>query len=151
MLWRLSAARKAGGGEVVAATAAYAFPFRTGVTRRVRIAIRRTADTWSAICRTDIPSGKMIRRLTSAAGAAAAATSEQRTTTSATRRTSAVCPRLDDVAEVEMCWRCPTPMAFVHGTWQCPRCKFKLGCCEGDPQTNCEAQPAVATPSTART
>jgi hypothetical protein len=48
------------------------------------------------------------------------------------------------MAEVEMCWRCPTPMAFVHGTWMCPNCKFKLGCCEGDPQTPCEApQPAV--------
>ena len=47
------------------------------------------------------------------------------------------------VAEVEMCWRCPTPMAFVHGTWQCPRCKFKLGCCEGDPQTNCSVLPAL--------
>jgi hypothetical protein len=55
------------------------------------------------------------------------------------------------VAEIEMCWRCPTPMAFVHGTWQCPRCKFKLGCCEGEAQTNCDVQPAVATPSTART
>jgi len=54
------------------------------------------------------------------------------------------------MAEIEMCWRCPTPMAFVHGTWQCPRCKYKLGCCEGEAQTNCEAQP-VATPSTART
>ena len=39
-----------------------------------------------------------------------------------------------------MCWRCPTPMAWVHGTWQCPRCRFKLGCCEGDPQTPCDAQ-----------
>jgi hypothetical protein len=49
------------------------------------------------------------------------------------------------MAEVEMCWRCPTPMAFVHGTWQCPRCKFKLGCCEGEAQTNCDVQPAAAT------
>jgi hypothetical protein len=44
------------------------------------------------------------------------------------------------VSEVELCWRCPTPMAYVHGTWQCPNCKFKLGCCEGDPQTNCDAE-----------
>ena len=44
-------------------------------------------------------------------------------------------PYAGGVTEVEMCWRCPTPMAFVHGTWQCPNCKFKLGCCEGDPQT----------------
>jgi len=29
-------------------------------------------------------------------------------------------------------------MEWRHGTWQCPRCKFKLGCCEGDPQTPCE-------------
>jgi hypothetical protein len=47
-----------------------------------------------------------------------------------------------EVAEVEMCWRCPTPMAFVHGTWQCPRCKLKLGCCEGEPQSSCEAPAA---------
>jgi len=47
------------------------------------------------------------------------------------------------VAETEMCWRCPTPMAWVHGTWQCPRCKFKLGCCEGDPQTPCDVPAKV--------
>ena len=29
-------------------------------------------------------------------------------------------------------------MRWVHGTWQCPRCRFKLGCCEGEPQTSCE-------------
>jgi hypothetical protein len=35
-------------------------------------------------------------------------------------------------------------MEWRHGTWQCPRCKFKLGCCEGEPQTNCEqAVPAL--------
>jgi hypothetical protein len=54
------------------------------------------------------------------------------------------------VTETEMCWRCPTPMAFVHGTWQCPRCRFKLGCCEGEPQ-NCADLPversAVETPA----
>ncbi len=44
-----------------------------------------------------------------------------------------------------MCWRCPTPMAWIHGTWQCENCKFKLGCCEGDPQTACDVQePFVA-------
>ncbi|HZQ81334.1 MAG TPA: hypothetical protein VFB25_05115 [Gaiellaceae bacterium] len=47
------------------------------------------------------------------------------------------------MAETEMCWRCPTPMAWVHGTWQCPRCKFKLGCCEGDPQTPCDVPAKV--------
>jgi hypothetical protein len=26
-------------------------------------------------------------------------------------------------------------MRWVHGTWQCPRCRFKLGCCEGEPQS----------------
>src|SRR5690348_606351 len=151
MLWRLSAARNARGGEAVAAAAAYDLPVRTGVTWRVWIAIRRTAETRSAICRTDHPSGKMTRRLTSAAGAVAAPRREAAVRSSATRRTSAVCRSLEVVAEVEMCWRCPTPMAFVHGTWQCPRCKFKLGCCEGEAQTNCDAQAVVATPSTART
>ena len=29
-------------------------------------------------------------------------------------------------------------MSWVHGTWQCPACKLKLGCCEGEPQTSCE-------------
>lgn len=22
-------------------------------------------------------------------------------------------------------------MAWRHGTWQCPQCRLKLGCCEG--------------------
>jgi hypothetical protein len=26
-------------------------------------------------------------------------------------------------------------MRWTHGTWQCPRCRFKLGCCEGEPQS----------------
>ena len=30
-------------------------------------------------------------------------------------------------------------MEWRHGTWQCGRCRFKLGCCEGEPQTQCEA------------
>ncbi len=59
------------------------------------------------------------------------------------------------MTEQELCWRCPTPMAWVHGTWQCPRCKFKLGCCEGDPQTPChvrgETDQRGLSPSTART
>ena len=150
MLWRLSAARNARGGEAVAAAAAYALPVRTGVTWRVRIAMRRTAETWPAIWRTDIPSGKMIRRLTPAAGAAAAPTSDAAIRASATRRTSAVCRSLGEM-EAESCWRCGAKMEWRHGTWQCGRCRFKLGCCEGEAQTNCDAQPAVATPSTART
>jgi hypothetical protein len=39
------------------------------------------------------------------------------------------------MTEAERCWRCPTLMEWRHGTWQCPRCKFKLGCCEGEPQS----------------
>jgi hypothetical protein len=36
-------------------------------------------------------------------------------------------------------------MEWRHSTWQCGRCRFKLGCCEGDPQTPCEApEPLVA-------
>ena len=30
-------------------------------------------------------------------------------------------------------------MEWRHGTWQCARCRFKLGCCEGEPQTAGEA------------
>jgi hypothetical protein len=48
------------------------------------------------------------------------------------------------VSVAERCWRCSATMEWRHGTWQCPRCRFKLGCCEGEPQTACEqpAQPA---------
>jgi hypothetical protein len=35
-------------------------------------------------------------------------------------------------------------MEWRHGTWQCARCRFKLGCCEGDPQTACEPAPPAA-------
>ena len=31
----------------------------------------------------------------------------------------------------ERCLRCSAEMEWRHGTWQCPRCRFKLGCCEG--------------------
>jgi hypothetical protein len=27
-------------------------------------------------------------------------------------------------------------MEWRHGTWQCPRCRFKIGCCEG-PTAEC--------------
>ena len=33
---------------------------------------------------------------------------------------------------IERCIRCAAPMEWRHQTWQCPRCRFKLGCCEGD-------------------
>src|SRR5215203_5262610 len=53
----------------------------------------------------------------------------------------------------ERCWRCPVEMEWRHGTWQCPRCRFKLGCCEGEPQTACEPVVRVAPwqPSSKRT
>jgi transposase len=35
---------------------------------------------------------------------------------------------------VERCLRCSASMEWRHGTWQCPRCRLKLGCCEGEPQ-----------------
>jgi len=31
----------------------------------------------------------------------------------------------------ESCLRCGAAMDWRHGTWQCPRCRFKIGCCEG--------------------
>ena len=31
----------------------------------------------------------------------------------------------------EPCWRCGAQMEWRHGTFQCPRCRFKIGCCEG--------------------
>lgn len=31
----------------------------------------------------------------------------------------------------EPCLRCAAAMEWRHGTFQCPRCRFKLGCCEG--------------------
>ena len=41
-----------------------------GLTFRFMIAIRRTCAAWSAICRTDDPSGKMIRSTGSGAAPA---------------------------------------------------------------------------------
>jgi hypothetical protein len=35
-------------------------------------------------------------------------------------------------AVVELCLRCGAGMEWRHGTWQCPRCRFKIGCCEGE-------------------
>lgn len=32
----------------------------------------------------------------------------------------------------ESCLRCGAEMEWRHQTWQCGRCRFKLGCCEGD-------------------
>jgi len=36
------------------------------------------------------------------------------------------------VAVLERCLRCGAVMEWRHQTWQCPRCLFKLGCCEGE-------------------
>ncbi len=33
---------------------------------------------------------------------------------------------------VETCPRCAAAMEWRHGTWQCARCRFKWGCCEGE-------------------
>src|SRR5262245_10959113 len=46
--------------------------------------------------------------------------------------------RVDVLAEgktapvTESCLRCGAGMEWRHQTWQCPRCRFKIGCCEGD-------------------
>jgi hypothetical protein len=33
---------------------------------------------------------------------------------------------------VELCLRCGAEMRWRRGTWQCPRCRLKIGCCEGE-------------------
>jgi hypothetical protein len=38
----------------------------------------------------------------------------------------------------ERCLRCNAELEWRHGTWQCPRCRFKLGCCEGESPDACE-------------
>jgi hypothetical protein len=48
------------------------------------------------------------------------------------------------MSAVEKCWRCAAEMEWRHGTWQCPRCRFKIGCCEGEPQTACAAEATSA-------
>jgi hypothetical protein len=35
-------------------------------------------------------------------------------------------------------------MEWRHQTWQCPRCRFKIGCCEGDAGCQVEAFAPVA-------
>jgi hypothetical protein len=35
-------------------------------------------------------------------------------------------------AVAERCLRCGVVMEWRHQTWQCARCGFKLGCCEGE-------------------
>jgi hypothetical protein len=41
---------------------------------------------------------------------------------------------------VELCWRCGAAMEWIYSTWQCGRCRLKLGCCEGEPQSACAPQ-----------
>ena len=46
------------------------------------------------------------------------------------------------MADAEKCLRCSADMEWRHGTWQCPRCRFKLGCCEG--QSPCDKPSSVS-------
>jgi len=39
----------------------------------------------------------------------------------------------------EPCLRCGASMEWRHQTWQCPRCRFKIGCCEGEATADCAA------------
>jgi len=41
----------------------------------------------------------------------------------------------------ERCLRCGAAMEWRHQTWQCPRCRFKIGCCEGD--AGCQVEPSA--------
>jgi hypothetical protein len=47
--------------------------------------------------------------------------------------------KIEKEIAVERCLRCTAAMEWRHGTWQCPRCRLKLGCCEGEPQ-QCDAE-----------
>jgi hypothetical protein len=49
----------------------------------------------------------------------------------------------------ESCWRCGAEMQWRQSTWQCPRCHFKLGCCEGEPQSACESEQRADVPADA--
>jgi hypothetical protein len=49
----------------------------------------------------------------------------------------------------ESCLRCGAAMEWRHQTWQCPRCRFKIGCCEGD--AGCQAEPASPTAAAGET
>ena len=49
------------------------------------------------------------------------------------------------MADAEKCLRCSADMEWRHGTWQCPRCRFKLGCCEG--QSPCDEPASVSSAS----
>jgi hypothetical protein len=44
----------------------------------------------------------------------------------------------------EPCLRCGAAMEWRHGTFQCPRCRFKIGCCEGITGECRESSPSLA-------
>ena len=41
--------------------------------------------------------------------------------------------------QAEPCWRCGAAMEWRHATLQCPRCRLKIGCCEG-PTAECSPE-----------
>jgi hypothetical protein len=49
---------------------------------------------------------------------------------------SGALPAADRAVVAERCLRCAATMEWRHGTWQCPACRFKIGCCEG-PTAEC--------------
>jgi hypothetical protein len=49
--------------------------------------------------------------------------------------------------DAERCLRCGAPMEWRHQTWQCPRCRFKVGCCEGETGELCAPRARYAGPS----
>src|SRR5205823_10175202 len=62
------------------------------------------------------------------------------------KRPSAPLPTLLSMSAVkEICLRCGAEMEWRHGTWQCTRCRLKLGCCEGEPQSAQSACPPLPT------
>jgi len=42
-----------------------------------------------------------------------------------------ITPAAEPAPQGEPCWRCGAAMEWRHATLQCPRCRFKIGCCEG--------------------
>jgi len=40
-------------------------------------------------------------------------------------------PTISITQEPERCLRCGAALEWRHQTLQCPRCRFKIGCCEG--------------------
>jgi hypothetical protein len=47
-------------------------------------------------------------------------------------RTRRVRQAMKESKQPERCLRCGASMEWRHGTWQCPKCRLKLGCCEGN-------------------